>query len=97
MQIPISRNEGTMAGTAQHPDTAPHSDVVSPRNRRGRHVHHGRTAASWIGSAIAMLAFIVGGIAIVVKNQPLFWVSVGLAVVAIIAAVVLQRLGYGAN
>jgi hypothetical protein len=91
MQIPISGNEGTMAGTAQH------SDLTHPTNRRGRHVHHGRTLAAWTGSVIALIAFVVGGIAVVIKNWPLFWVSVALAVVAIIVTVVLQRMGYGAH
>jgi hypothetical protein len=91
MQIPISGNEGTMAGTAQH------SDLTHPTNRRGRHVHHGRTLAAWTGSVIALIAFVVGGIAVVIKNWPLFWVSAALAVVAIIVTVVLQRMGYGAH
>jgi hypothetical protein len=80
-----------MAGTAQR------SDLTHPTNRRGRHVHHGRTLAAWTGSTIALIAFVVGGIAVVLRNWPLFWVSVALAVVAIIVTVVLQRLGYGAN
>jgi membrane protein YdbS with pleckstrin-like domain len=91
MQIPISGNEGTMAGTAQH------SDLTHPTNRRGRHVHHGRTLAAWAGSVVALIAFIVGGIAVVIQNWPLFWVSVALAVVAIIVTVILQRMGYGAH
>ena len=91
MQIPISRNEGTMAGTAQH------SDLVHPRNRRGKHVHHGRTFAAWTGSLIGLVAFIVGAIAVVVQNWTLFWVAAGLAVVALIVTVVLQRMGYGAH
>jgi membrane protein YdbS with pleckstrin-like domain len=91
MQIPISGNEGTMAGTAQH------SDLTHPTNRRGRHVHHGRTLAAWAGSVVALIAFIVGGIAVVIQNWPLLWVSVALAVVAIIVTVVLQRMGYGAH
>jgi membrane protein YdbS with pleckstrin-like domain len=91
MQIPISGNEGTMAGTARH------SDLTHPTNRRGRHVHHGRTLAAWTGSVIALIAFVVGGIAVVIKNWPLFWVSAALAVVAIIVTVVLQRMGYGAH
>ena len=95
MQIPISRNEGTMADTAQQP--APHSDLVHPKNRRGKHVHHGRTVAAWTGSAIAMVAFIVGAIAVVWQVWWLFWVAVGLVVVAIILTVVLQRMGYGAH
>jgi ABC-type bacteriocin/lantibiotic exporter with double-glycine peptidase domain len=60
-------------------------------------VHHGRTVASWTGSTIALIAFVVGGIAVVMQNWPLFWVSVVLAVVALIVTVVLQRLGYGAH
>jgi len=95
MQIPISGNEGTMADTAQQP--APHSDLVHPKNRRGKHVHHGRTVAAWTGSAIAMVAFIVGAIAVVWHFWWLFWVAVGLVVVAIILTVVLQRMGYGAH
>ena len=91
MQIPISGNEGTMAGTAQH------SDLTHPTNRRGRHVHHGRTLAAWTGSLIALIAFVVGGIAVVIQNWPLFWVSAALCGVAIIGTVVLQRMGYGAH
>ena len=90
MQIPIGGNEGTMAGTAQH------SDLTHPTNRRGKHVHHGRTLAAWVGSTIGLIAFIVGAIAVVIPNWPLFWASVGLAAVALIVTVVLQRMGYGA-
>ena len=77
--------------------TAQQSDVTYVTNRRGKHIHHGRTLAAWTGSGIALLAFILGGIAVVAKIWPLFWVSVGLIVVALIATVVLQRMGYGAN
>jgi hypothetical protein len=91
MQIPISGNEGTMAGTAQR------SDLTHPTNRRGRHVHHGRTLAAWTGSVIGLIAFIVGAIAVVIQNWPLFWASVGLSAVALIVTVVLQRMGYGAH
>ena len=44
-----------------------------------------------------MVAFVVGGIAVVLQNWTLFWVCVGLAAVALIVAVVLQRMGYGAH
>ena len=84
-----------MAGTSQQ--SAQHSDVVHPKNRRGKHVHHGRTLAAWIGSAIGLLAFILGAIAVVVQNWPMFGIAVGLAVVALIVTVVLQRMGYGAH
>ena len=84
-----------MAGTAH--ESQARGDQTFSVNRRGKHVHHGRTLAAWTGSAIALLAFIVGGIAVVVQNWPMFWVAVALAVVAIIATVVLQRMGYGAS
>jgi hypothetical protein len=70
-------------------------------NRRGKHIHHGRTLAAWTGAGVALVAFILGGIAVVAQTAPwgwpLFWVSAGLIVVALIATVVLQRMGYGAN
>jgi len=84
-----------MAGTAQEP--AQHSDLVHPKNRRGKHVHHGRTVAAWTGSVIGLVAFIVGAIAVVLQYWPMFWGAVGLAVVALIVTVVLQRMGYGAH
>jgi fatty acid desaturase len=91
LQIPIGGNEGTMAGTAQH------SDLTRPTSRRGKHIHHGRTLAAWVGSGLGMVAFVVGGIAVVIQNWPLFWGCVGLAAVALIVTVVLQRMGYGAH
>jgi hypothetical protein len=86
-----------MAGTAQQP--AQHSDLAHARSRRGKQVHHGRTIAAWTGSVIALVAFIVGAIALVMRpqNWTMFWVAAGLAVVAIIVTVVLQRMGYGAH
>ncbi|HJY45358.1 MAG TPA: HGxxPAAW family protein [Propionibacteriaceae bacterium] len=80
-----------MAGTAQH------SDLTSPTNRRGKHIHHGRTLAAWVGSGLGMVAFVVGGIAVVLQNWTLFWVCVGVAALALIVTVVLQRMGYGAH
>lgn len=77
--------------------TAQRSEMTYVTNRRGKHVHHGRTLAAWTGASIALLAFIIGGIAVVAQIWPLFWVSVGLAVVSLIATVVLQRMGYGAD
>ena len=57
---PDQQKRGSMADTAQH------SDLTHPKNRRGKHVHHGRTLAAWTGSTIALIAFVVGGIAVVI-------------------------------
>jgi hypothetical protein len=78
-------------------DTKQHSDMTYVVNRRGKHVHHGRTLAAWTGSTIGLVAFIVGAIAVVIQNWPLFWAAVVLAAVALIVTVVLQRMGYGAH
>jgi hypothetical protein len=71
--------------------------LTHPRSSRGKHVHHGRTLAAWTGSTIALIAFIVGAIAVVLQNWPLFWASVVLAALSLIVTVVLQRMGYGAH
>jgi fatty acid desaturase len=94
MQIPIGGNEGTMADTAQSRQRPDESYTL---NRRGRHVHHGRTLAAWAGSAIGLVAFIVGGFAVAFQIWPMFWVAVALAAIALIVTVVLQRMGYGAS
>ena len=70
---------------------------VERHDKPAKHVHHGRTLAAWTGSIIAMVAFIIGGIAVILQNWPLFWASVGLFVLALIATKVLQVMGYGAD
>jgi hypothetical protein len=80
-----------MATTGQQPAKVVHHD------RSTKHVHHGRTRAAWIGTTIAMVAFIVGGIAVVIQNWTLFWASAALLVVALIATKVLQVMGHGAR
>ena len=80
-----------MATTGQQPAQVVHHD------RPTKHVHHGRTLAAWIGTTIAMVAFIVGGIAVVIQNWTLFWASAALLVVALIATKVLQVMGHGAR
>ncbi|MFP5281834.1 MAG: HGxxPAAW family protein [Actinomycetes bacterium] len=63
-----------------------------------KHVHHGKTPAAWVGSMVALVAFLIGGIALVIgPNWVLFWIAVGLVVVGLIATKVLQRMGYGAD
>ena len=80
-----------MASTGQQP-----AEVVR-HDKPAKHVHHGRTLAAWTGTTIAMVAFIVGGIAVIIQNWPLFWASVGLFVLGLIATKVLQVMGYGAH
>ena len=62
-----------------------------------KHVHHGRTAAAWTGSMIAMLATIMGGIAVMMQNWVLFGVACAVMVVGLVLAKILQATGHGAR
>jgi membrane protein YdbS with pleckstrin-like domain len=85
-------SSGARTATGQHGSGASDKPV--------KHVHHGRTPAAWTGSLIALLAFIVGGIGFVIPPHP-NWVVVGIAavliVIALIATVVMRKLGLGAD
>jgi hypothetical protein len=83
-----------MASTTSGPTQAPPKGQAAP----GKHVHHGRTAAAWAGTLIALVAFIIGGLAVVFQNWPLFWIGgVGLLIVSLIVTKVLQVTGHGAR
>lgn len=72
--------------------------MTGATNINVKHVHHGRTPAAWTGVAIAMVAFIVGGIALVAgPNWIMFWIAAGLLAISVIATRVLQVLGHGAH
>lgn len=71
---------------------------ASDASKPPKHVHHGRTIAAWTGSVLAMAAFVLGGIAMVLgPNWVLFSIAVAILVVALIATKVLQVMGHGAN
>lgn len=69
--------------------------VLEPTGHK--HVHHGRTPAAWAGVTIALVAIVVGGIALVIQNWPLFWVGAGLLVLSLIVTKALQIAGHGAD
>ena len=72
--------------------------MTATRKQDVKHVHHGRTPAAWVGVTIALVAFFLGWFALVLGPiWSLFWVSVALLAIAVIAARVLQVLGYGAG
>lgn len=84
--------------TSQSQSQAAGSMDASEASKPHKHVHHGRTLAAWTGSIIAMAAFVLGGIAMVIgPNWVLFWVSVAMLAVGLIAAKVLQVMGHGAD
>ena len=81
-----------MAGTDQQP-----TKTVDHTSGPAKHVHHGRTVAAWTGTSIAMVAFVLGGIAVVIQNWTMFWISAALLVISLIATKVLQLMGHGAR
>lgn len=57
---------------------------------------HGHTPAAWTTVTIVFAAFVVGAIAVVIGNWPLFWIGgVGLLVVGGIVGKVMQMMGLG--
>lgn len=57
--------------------------------------HHGHTVAAWTLSIIVMVAFLVGSIGVVLANQVIFWIGVGMIGVGMIAGKVLASMGFG--
>ncbi len=56
---------------------------------------HGNTPAAWTGVAVAMVGFVVGGIALMLTpvNMTVFWVGIALGVVALPLFLVMAKLG----
>lgn len=59
--------------------------------------NHGNTPAAWTAVTIALAGFVIAAIGLMLYNMPTFWVGVACAPVAIIAGVVMSRMGYGAS
>ena len=58
--------------------------------------NHGNTPAAWTAVSVAMLGFLVGGIALMLSpvNMTLFWVGLALAVVALPLFLIMAKLGF---
>ena len=61
------------------------------------HDNHGRTPANWTGAIIIMLAFVVGTIGVIMAQQVIFWIGVGLVVVGIVTWKVMLGMESGAE
>lgn len=58
--------------------------------------NHGNTPAAWTAVAVALLGFVVGGVALMLSpvNMTLFWVGVVLGLVAFPLFLIMSRLGF---
>jgi hypothetical protein len=57
---------------------------------------HGNTPAGWTAVIIMVVGFVVGAIAVIQLNWPLFWIGgVGVVVLGAIVGKVMQMMGMG--
>ena len=57
--------------------------------------HHGNTPAAWTAVTVAMLGFVVGGVALMLDpvNMVLFWVGCALGVASLVVFAVMAKMG----
>lgn len=60
------------------------------------HDDHGSTPAAWTSVTIIMVAFLVGGVGVLVAQPWVFWAGVLLAVAGVVVGKVMQMMGTGA-
>lgn len=56
---------------------------------------HGSTPAAWTTVIIITLAFVIGTLAVVLGNWPMFWAGAALVVVGAVVGKIMQRMGLG--
>jgi hypothetical protein len=57
--------------------------------------HHGNTPAAWTAVSVALLAFLVGAVGLVVDSYLVFWIGVGILAVSAVVGKVMQAMGMG--
>jgi len=57
--------------------------------------HHGNTPAAWTAVSVAILAFVVGGVALMLDpiSMPIFWVGIALGVASLVIFAVMAKMG----
>ena len=57
--------------------------------------NHGNTPAAWSAVTVAMLGFVVGGVALMLEpvNMAMFWVGVAIGVASLVVFAVMAKLG----
>jgi hypothetical protein len=58
--------------------------------------HHGNTPAAWTAVCVALAAFIVAGIGLMVGSWTVFWVGVALAPIAVVVGGIMAKMGLNA-
>lgn len=60
-----------------------------------QHEDHGSTPAAWTAVVVILLAFVVGTLALVLGNWPLFWVGVAMVFIGGAVGKVMAMMGLG--
>ncbi len=57
--------------------------------------HHGNTPAAWTAVTVAMLGFVVGGVALMLDpvSMTLFWIGCALGVASLVVFAVMAKMG----
>lgn len=72
------------------------NDVMSQQPSASvSHDDHGSTPAAWTTVTIITIAFILGTLAVMFGNWPLFWGSAALVVVGGIVGLIMSKAGLG--
>jgi hypothetical protein len=61
------------------------------------HDDHGSTPAAWTAVTIIMIAFVVGGVGVLISEPWVFWAGLVLVVVGVVVGKVMQMMGMGAD
>jgi hypothetical protein len=58
--------------------------------------NHGNTPAAWTAVGVAMLGFVVGGVALMLDpvSMPMFWVGVAIGLASLVVFAVMAKLGF---
>lgn len=59
--------------------------------------NHGSTPAAWTAVTLALIAFCVGAVGLVMWNWPVFWIGVALLAVSPVVGKIMQAMGMGAR
>ncbi len=57
--------------------------------------HHGNTPAAWTAVCVALVAFCVGGVGLMVNSYLVFWIGVALLAASAVVGKVMQAMGMG--
>lgn len=57
--------------------------------------HHGNTPAAWTAVCLALVAFLVGGVGLMIGTWFVFWLGVALLAVSAVVGKVMQAMGLG--